>query len=106
MGRPSWRPDARDEGLRGRYDVNSLIAAIQLISFALSLAVLADILVSFFLNPYHPIRRALDSFVGPMLAPIRRILPPVGMFDFSPVVLILLIQLIQELAVRVLLSLT
>ncbi|OGO13628.1 MAG: hypothetical protein A2Y93_13510 [Chloroflexi bacterium RBG_13_68_17] len=85
--------------------MGTLIAAIQLITFALTLAVLADILVSFFLQPYHPVRRALDSFVGPMLAPIRRILPPVGMFDFSPMVLIILIQLLQEIIIRVLVSL-
>ena len=83
----------------------TLIAAIQLIPFALTLAVLAGNLVSFFLQPYHPVRRALDSFVGPMLAPIRRILPPVGMFDFSPMVLIILIQLLQEIIIRVLVSL-
>jgi YggT family protein len=83
----------------------TLISAIQLITFALTLVVLADILVSFFLDPYHPVRRTLDSIVGPLLAPIRRILPPVGMFDFSPMVLIILIQLIQEILIRVLASL-
>jgi YggT family protein len=86
--------------------VGGLIAAIQLISFGLTLAVLADIVVSFFLNPYHPVRRALDGIVSPMLAPIRKILPPVGMFDFSPMVLIVLIQLGQEILIRLLLSIS
>lgn len=86
--------------------MGGLIAAIQLISFGLTLAVLADIVVSFFLNPYHPVRRALDGIVSPMLAPIRKILPPVGMFDFSPMVLIVLIQLGQEILIRLLLSIS
>ncbi len=85
--------------------VGTLTGAIRLITLGLTLTVLADILVSFFLPPYHSVRRALDSFVGPMLAPIRRILPPVGMFDFSPMVLIILIQLVQEIIIRVLVSL-
>jgi YggT family protein len=84
--------------------VSSLISAVQLISLVLTLAVLADVIVSFFLNPLHPIRRWLDSVVEPMLAPIRRILPAVGPLDFSPFVLLILIQLVQDLLVRVLRS--
>jgi len=40
-----------------------LIAAIQVIYYGLTVVVFADILVSFFLNPFHPIRQALDSIV-------------------------------------------
>jgi YggT family protein len=43
--------------------------------------------------------------VEPMLAPIRRIVPLVGMLDFSPLVLIVLIQLIGSLLTRLLQSL-
>lgn len=85
--------------------MSSLISAVQLISLVLTLIVLADVIVSFFLNPYHPVRRWLDSVVEPMLAPIRRILPSIGPLDFSPLVLLILIQLVQDLLVRVLQSL-
>jgi len=85
--------------------VSSLISAVQLICLVLTLIVLADVIVSFFLNPYHPIRRWLDSVVEPMLAPIRRVLPAIGPLDFSPLVLLILIQLVQDLLVRVLQSL-
>lgn len=70
-----------------------LITIVRTISYILTLLVLADILVSYFLSPYHQIRRVLDSIVQPMLAPIRRFMPKTGMLDFSPVVLIILIQL-------------
>jgi YggT family protein len=70
-----------------------LITIIRTISYILTLVVLADIIVGYFLNPYHQIRRVLDSIVQPMLAPIRRLMPKTGMLDFSPVVLIILIQL-------------
>ncbi len=85
--------------------MSSLISAVQLICLVLTLIVLADVIVSFFLNPYHPIRRWLDSVVEPMLAPIRRVLPAIGPLDFSPLVLLILIQLVQDLLVRVLQSL-
>lgn len=70
-----------------------LITIVRTISYILTLLVLADIIVSYFLSPYHQIRRVLDSIVQPMLAPIRRFMPKTGMLDFSPVVLIILIQL-------------
>jgi YggT family protein len=57
------------------------------------------------MNPYHPIRRAIDSVVEPMLAPIRRIVPLVGMLDFSPLVLIILIQLLSNILIRLLITL-
>jgi YggT family protein len=82
-----------------------LINLIQIISSALSLLVLIDILLHFFMDPYHPLRRTLDSIVEPMLAPIRRILPSVGMFDFSPVVLMILIELVSRILVELLYAL-
>lgn len=82
----------------------SVILAIQLVYYGLTVLVFADILVSFFLSPFHPIRQALDSIVAPMLAPIRRVLPPAGMFDFSPAVLLILIQLIGSVLIRFLAS--
>ena len=81
-----------------------LINAIQLAGFILTLVVLIDVVLSFFMSPFAPLRRTLDSLVDPMLAPIRRVVPPVGMFDFSPLVLIILIQIIEEILVRVLLA--
>lgn len=79
-----------------------LIPAIQTISFLITLAVLADIIVSFFLSPFHPVRRFLDSIVDPMLQPIRGVLPSVGGFDFSPMVLIIVIQLAEDLLIALL----
>jgi len=55
--------------------------------------VIASALLSFVLAPYHPVRTTLDRIVEPMLRPIRRILPPAGGLDFSPLVLILLLEL-------------
>ncbi|HXG99158.1 MAG TPA: YggT family protein [Sphingomicrobium sp.] len=40
---------------------------------------------------------ALDRLTAPMYGPIRRILPDFGGIDFSPIVLILAIQIIRKL---------
>jgi len=45
-------------------------------------------------NPYNPVVRLLRRLTEPVLAPIRRLLPPWKTFglDFSPMIVILLIQ--------------
>jgi YggT family protein len=69
------------------------------------LVVIIQTILTYFLSPYHPIRQMIDRFVEPMLLPIRRVLPPLGMLDFSPLVLIILLEVIDSVLQRVLLSL-
>ena len=59
--------------------------------------VIASILLSYFMDPYHPVRQGVDNLVRPLLDPIRKVIPPMGMFDFSPLVLILVIQAVTRL---------
>jgi YggT family protein len=68
---------------------------VRLIASLITLVVFADILVRFVLNAYHPVRRVLDSVVEPMLAPIRRFLPQTGGWDLSPIVLLLIVQILE-----------
>lgn len=67
--------------------------------------VIVKVILSYFLSPYHPFREAIDRLVDPLLDPIRRRLPPVGMFDFSPLVLIILIQVVDSLLRQIILML-
>lgn len=82
--------------------VGNLISLIRLTSDILTFVVFADILVGYFLDPYHPIRRNLDAIVQPFLAPIRRNIPSVGMFDFSALILLILIQVIASVLIQLL----
>jgi len=59
--------------------------------------VIASILLSYFMDPYHPVRQGVDNLVRPLLDPLRKVVPPVGMLDFSPLVLIILIQVVSRL---------
>ena len=45
-------------------------------------------------NPYNPVVRLLHRVTEPVLVPIRQLLPPWKTFglDFSPIIIILLIQ--------------
>jgi len=82
-----------------------LIYIIQLVSTALTVVIIVDVVLSYFLSPFHPLRQSLDMIVEPLLAPVRRIVPTMGMIDFSPVVLLIVIQLVESLLVGLLGSL-
>ena len=73
-----------------------LIPLIVVVSQVITYVVIADVLLSYFLDPYHPVRATLDRLVAPLLDPIRRVVPLVGMFDISPIILIILVQLIAR----------
>lgn len=68
----------------------------------LSFAVIIDSVLSFILPPFHPVRSFLDRLVQPMLNPLRRIIPPIGGLDLSPIALLLIIQLVETLVLRLL----
>ena len=85
--------------------IEILVLFINAISQLLVILVIISVILSYFMDPYHPIRRSIDGVVEPMLAPLRRVVPPLGMIDLSPLILIILIQVLANIIVRVLLSL-
>lgn len=85
--------------------MNVIILFISYFFTLLFWLVLISVILSYFMAPYHPIRRAIDSVVEPMLAPIRRVVPLIGMFDFSPLILLLLLRLVRDLIIRILIAL-
>ena len=76
---------------------NSLEIVIVTFGEILSILVIIDSLLSFVMSPTHPVREAMGRVLQPLYGLIRRILPQTGMFDFSPIVLLLLIQLLVGL---------
>jgi YggT family protein len=85
--------------------IDILIIIVSVVSSLLFWLVIISVLLSYFLDPYHPLRRNLNNIVEPMLAPIRRVVPPIGMLDFSPFVLLILIQVLSRIIIRLLLTL-
>ena len=50
-------------------------------------------------DPYHkvwgPLMRLVHQLTEPMLAPIRRLIPPSGMVDWSPLILLVGLMLLR-----------
>ena len=68
---------------------------IKIIDFY-SLIVFVAIILSWFQLPYsNPVVRIVNRFTEPLLQPIRRILPTMGRMDFSPIVLLVGLQMLK-----------
>jgi len=74
---------------------------INFVANLLIILVIVDSVLSFFLSPFHPVRATVDRIVNPLLAPIRRIVPLVGMLDLSPLIFIVLVEILSSILVRI-----
>jgi YggT family protein len=81
-----------------------IVQIIQLAAWLLTLVVFVQVVLSFITSPYNQFRMAVDRFVNPMLRPIQRFVPSLGGLDFSPMILIILIQIVERFLVGFLLS--
>ena len=71
-----------------------IILIVDIIRQTIFLVVLVKVILSYFMDPYHPFRQSVDRLVDPLLKPIRQIIPTVGRFDLSPIILIILVEII------------
>ena len=80
-----------------------VVTFISILFEILNLAIIARVLISWVnLAPDHPIVEFLYSVTEPILGPIRRIMPRTGMFDLSPIVAIILLELVRTLLISLL----
>ncbi len=80
-----------------------LIPIVGLVIFLIVVQVVFSLLVAFgAVQLNHPtvrqIYNMLERAVAPILDPIRKILPPIGGMDFSPLIAILVLQWVQSWA--------
>lgn len=55
-------------------------------------------------DPFNPIVRFLTKATDPILGLFRRIIPPIGFLDISPVVALLVLQALQIFVVKTLMD--
>jgi YggT family protein len=74
----------------------SIITTVIIVQFILSLLISFNVISlsnQFVASLYH----ALNLILDPILKPIRRFMPDTGMIDFSPIVLIIALRIVQML---------
>jgi YggT family protein len=86
---------------------SGLLLAVNILFQLASLAILARVILSWLpmaglrIDPYHPLIRILYQITDPILEPIRRF-ATFGMMDFSPIVALILLEIIRRLLVAAL----
>lgn len=82
----------------------AVLSAAELIELAINVfffSILIQVILSW-INPgaYNPVISILYSLNEPLLAPARRLIPPISGLDLSPIVVIVLLRLTSILVVR------
>jgi YggT family protein len=72
------------------------IAAVDLLRYSLYILVFAVIVqaVLSWVNPYTPVAPAFDTITRPFLRPLRRFIPPLGGVDLTPLILLVVLQVL------------
>lgn len=80
---------------------NFLLTFLRILFLALDVAIIGRIIMSFIdQGGQMRISQILFEITEPILGPLRRIIPTVAMFDFSPMVALLIINFLQSLVFR------
>ncbi|HEU0166865.1 MAG TPA: YggT family protein [Chloroflexota bacterium] len=74
---------------------------VQILVQVLVIAIFLRAIISWFrLAPDNPIQVILVQVTEPILSPLRRVVPSLGMFDITPWIAMILLQVIGSLIVR------
>jgi YggT family protein len=75
--------------------VVALLALLEVAKIGLYLVIGAVIVSAVFswVNPYAPLADVFNTLTRPLLRPFRRVIPPVGGVDLSPLALLLVLQI-------------
>ena len=73
-------------------------ALIGMFIYLYSIVILARVLMSWVqVDPNSPLARTLIDLTEPVLAPIRNRLPPTVGLDFSPIIAMILLQIVGQM---------
>lgn len=87
-----------------------IIRFITLFYYALWMAILGRVIMSW-VTMFAPtsaavqtINEVLHQMTEPVLGPLRRVIPPLGMFDLTPMIALILLEVIRRFLINSLLS--
>jgi YggT family protein len=78
-----------------KYVINAIIAVLSILIFL-------DSLLSYFVSEQNGFRRFLGKILNPIYQPIRRLIPPLAGIDFTPLIAIILLQIVDAILITLL----
>lgn len=87
--------------------LSTLAQVVQTVATVYAWLIIIRILVSWVSpDPFNPVVIFLNRVTEPWLALFRRVIPPIGMLDLSPIVALLVLQAAQHFLVKTLFDLS
>ena len=83
----------------GALSVLALVEIIKTTLYIMMVAIIIQAILSW-INPYSPLAPLLDSLTRPILGVVRNRVPPIGNVDLSPLVVLIVIQLLLFMVAR------
>jgi YggT family protein len=63
--------------------------------------ILAAVILSWIrLSPANPVQQFVDTLTEPVLGAARRVIPPMGGFDISPILVLIALRIIRSVLVQ------
>ena len=85
--------------------IELLVRFVDLLFTAMTFAIFGRVIISWIApRGGDPLSNFLIQITEPILAPIRQIMPKLGMFDLSPMVALIVLNVIRPVIVRILLN--
>ncbi len=82
-----------------------VLGLVQLLFDLYIIVLLARVLLSWVqIDPRNPLANLIHQLTEPLLAPIRRMLPPSGPLDFSPMVALIAVWVAEQIVLTLLRS--
>ncbi len=80
-----------------------VVTFVNLLTQALVIAIVLRAILSWFVpQGDHPVVRILRDVTDPLIVPLRRVIPSIGMLDLSPFIAIILLQVVRSIVVSAL----
>jgi YggT family protein len=77
------------------------ISFVSYVCRIVAFAILIRAVLSWFISRYNRCVILLDDICEPVLAPLRRVVPAIGMFDITPLIAMLILYFIPSLLYRI-----
>lgn len=83
-----------------------VLTLIELVNMAFTVLVwliIARCILSFVRHdPYQPVIKFIYDITEPIMAPFRKLIPPAGGIDFSPIIAVLALSFLQKIIIDIL----
>ena len=88
-----WEAGARVGSVLAALTALAFVDLVRFSAYILVFALIVQAIMSW-VNPYHPFGALFDAMTRPFLRPVRRVVPPIANVDLSPLVVIVLVQVL------------